>query len=101
MHPSRTGEPPLLDADAIAAQLPQVDVIFDAGTPPLAQSSAVVRCVGPELEVMREGTLRRDDLLAAAAATLLFVCTGCSGSKARDQIGKRSIFRENFCRGEH
>ena len=71
-----SGEPPLLSPDEIGARFDGIDLLFDGGPPPLAQSSAVVRCVGTDVEVLREGTLGRAELRRVAAATLLFVCTG-------------------------
>jgi tRNA threonylcarbamoyl adenosine modification protein (Sua5/YciO/YrdC/YwlC family) len=70
-----------------------IDLLVDAGPPPLAQLSTVVRLVpagptvpGPrtaptsaefgELELLRVGTLSAQDVWAAAARRILFVCTG-------------------------
>lgn len=74
--PNRSGEPPLLRPEEIAARFAEIDLLFDSGPPPLGQSSAVVRCLGADVEVLREGTLGRAEVLRAAAATMLFVCTG-------------------------
>ncbi len=73
---NRSGEPPAIAPDEIAAALPALDVLVDAGPPALGTPSAVVRCTGGDLEVLREGTLSRDELLRAAAFTVLFVCSG-------------------------
>ncbi|MEM7204751.1 MAG: Sua5/YciO/YrdC/YwlC family protein [Planctomycetota bacterium] len=71
-----SGAPPLTDPDEIAARFTDIDVLIDAGPAVLGTASAVVRDLGVELEVLREGTLARDELLRAAAATVWFVCTG-------------------------
>lgn len=73
---NRSGEPPLRTPDEIAAAFPDIDLLCDSGATALGQSSAVVRQVGTELEILRDGTLSRDELLHAAALTVLFVCTG-------------------------
>ena len=92
---NRSGHPPLLDADSMANEIPELDLIFDGGRPPLALSSAVVRCVGSSIEVLREGTLDRMDLLVGAAAALVFVCTGntCRSPMA-EAIARRRIADE-------
>ncbi len=73
---NRHGEPPMADADAIARGFPTLDLVCDAGPPALGHASAVVRATGPLLEVLREGTLLRAELLRTAAVGVLFVCTG-------------------------
>jgi tRNA threonylcarbamoyl adenosine modification protein (Sua5/YciO/YrdC/YwlC family) len=73
---NRSGMPPLLTPDEIAAGFPEIDLLCDAGPPALGQASAVVRCVDREVQVLREGTLLADELLATAACTVLFVCSG-------------------------
>lgn len=73
---NRSGEPALVTPDAIVAGFgDRLDLLFDFGPPPLQVSSTVVR-VKPQIEVLREGILTRDEILATAAATILFVCTG-------------------------
>src|SRR5262249_9209991 len=57
---NRSGQPPLAGPAEIAAGLPEVDLLFDAGPPALGVASALVLCVGTELQVAREGTLTRD-----------------------------------------
>ncbi len=74
---NRTGEPPLCSPTAIAAEFgARLALLVDDGPSPLGLASTVVRCIGPELEVLREGILARADVLGTAAATVLFVCTG-------------------------
>jgi len=74
---NRAGEPPLVTPDAIAAGFGDaIDLLFDTGPPPLKVSSTVARIAGHRIEVLREGILTRDEILAVAAATVVFVCTG-------------------------
>ena len=65
-----------MEPDRIAGEFPDVDFLYDSGTATLGQASAVVRDTGPQLEVLREGTLAAEEILRMAAATVLFVCTG-------------------------
>lgn len=74
---NRTGEPPLCDPDAILRQFGgDLDLVVADGISPLGAASTVVRCTGPRLEVLREGILTADQVLATSASTILFVCTG-------------------------
>lgn len=74
---NRSGEPPLLDAEAICARFQDdVDLVVDDGPSPLGTASTVVRAAGAKLEVLREGILSTDEVLRTAADTIIFVCTG-------------------------
>jgi tRNA threonylcarbamoyl adenosine modification protein (Sua5/YciO/YrdC/YwlC family) len=73
---NRAGEEPLISPDDIANGFPEADLLFDAGPPRLGTPSTVVRFVGDTTEVLREGLLTRDEVLAMVAAKVLFVCTG-------------------------
>ncbi len=74
---NRTGEPPMVDADAITQALGNtVQLVVDDGPSPLGVASTVVRATGPRLEVLREGILSRADVLQTAANLVLFVCSG-------------------------
>lgn len=74
---NRSGEAPLVTPDAIAAGFGEhIDLLCDAGPPPLKLSSTVVRVTPNGIDVLREGILTRDEILAVAATTVLFVCTG-------------------------
>lgn len=75
---NRSGEAPLVDPVQIEREFGDgVDELYDAELPPLRQASTVARWRDDgELEVLREGTLSRDELLRAAARTTLFVCSG-------------------------
>lgn len=81
---NRSGDPPAVDGDEVEATFgDRVDVLYDAGRPPLRQASTVVRYrpsdrgedLG-ELEFLRVGTLTPDDVLRASSRLILFVCTG-------------------------
>ena len=70
-------EAPLCDPATIEARFgAQLDLLLDAGPTPLGNTATVVRCTGAELEVLHEGILSRAEILATAASTVLFVCTG-------------------------
>ncbi|MCA8953587.1 MAG: Sua5/YciO/YrdC/YwlC family protein, partial [Planctomycetes bacterium] len=74
---NRTGEPPLLEADAICASFGgELALVVDDGPSPLGVASTVVRDRGDRLEVLREGILDSHDVLHTAADLTLFVCTG-------------------------
>lgn len=74
---NRAGEPPLRDAQAIAAAFGDgVDLVVDDGPSPLGIASTIVRKIGPRLDVLREGILTAEDVLHTAADLVLFVCTG-------------------------
>lgn len=74
---NRTGEAPLLDADAICAAFgEELDLVVDGGPSPLGVASTVVRDAGDRIEVLREGILDASDVLHAAADLIVFVCTG-------------------------
>jgi L-threonylcarbamoyladenylate synthase len=91
-----TGEPPLLDAAAIAEQWKDgVTAVLDDGPSPIGMASTIVRATGPALEVLREGILSRDEVLRTAAECILFVCSGntCRSPMAegiaRDLAGRK------------
>lgn len=74
---NRGGSPPLIDAQAIAAEFrDEVDLLVDDGPSPLGVASTIVRQTGPRLEVLREGILSAADVMHTAADLVLFVCTG-------------------------
>lgn len=74
---NQTGEPPLVDAAAIASRYgDQLGLVIDDGPSPIGTASTIVRAAGPRLDVLREGILLRDEVLQAAADQILFVCSG-------------------------
>ncbi|MCA8973508.1 MAG: Sua5/YciO/YrdC/YwlC family protein [Planctomycetes bacterium] len=74
---NRTGEEPLVDAAAICAQFgDELALVVDDGPSALGIASSVVLATGDKLEVLREGIVSRDEVLAAAADLIVFVCTG-------------------------
>ncbi|MSR37326.1 MAG: threonylcarbamoyl-AMP synthase [Planctomycetes bacterium] len=74
---NRSGEQPLCDPAIIDQQFGSaLQILIDDGPSPLGNASTVVRCIGAELEVLREGILSRHEILHAAAAKIVFVCTG-------------------------
>lgn len=74
---NRSGEAPLLSPDEILATFgASIDLLCDGGPPKLKTPSTVVDCTRPVLRVLREGILAADEVLATAARTVLFVCSG-------------------------
>ena len=74
---NRSGEPPLCDPAAIEAQFgSELAILCDDGVSPLGNASTVVRCTGPDLEILREGILSTREVLQTAARHIVFVCTG-------------------------
>jgi L-threonylcarbamoyladenylate synthase len=63
---NRHGEPPVTDAEVLAADLAGVDLVLDAGRCNGAPST-VVDATGLELKLLRAGTLGWDTLIEAAA----------------------------------
>ena len=53
-----------------------VDAVIDAGRSYHEKSSTVVRVLGGEVELLREGAIPESEILEAAARVLLFVCSG-------------------------
>jgi tRNA threonylcarbamoyl adenosine modification protein (Sua5/YciO/YrdC/YwlC family) len=74
---NRSGQPPIVAPSDIAREFADdIDLIFDAGVPPLEQASTVVRWQDGELEVLREGVLTAAEVFRTAARNVLFICTG-------------------------
>ncbi|MEZ5965756.1 MAG: Sua5/YciO/YrdC/YwlC family protein [Planctomycetota bacterium] len=94
---NRSGEAPLVTPDAIAAGFrDQLDMLCDAGPPPLKLSSTVVRLGRGSIEVLREGILTRDEVLAVAATTVLFVCTGNTCRSPLAEVLARRLAAEHL-----
>ena len=74
---NKTGSAPLVDPGQIEQSFGEhLELLVDDGTSPVGMASTIVRCTGPELEILREGILSRNDILTAAATNILFLCTG-------------------------
>lgn len=69
--------PPRTDPEDVAAACAaEATLLVDDGPSPIGASSTVVHAAGGELQVLREGILSREEVLATAADLVLFVCTG-------------------------
>ncbi len=68
------GEPQ--DVSAIGPDREALAVIVDAGPSVFVKPPAVAAVEGKSLAIQREGAIPREDLEAAAACHILFVCTG-------------------------
>ena len=75
---NRSSEEPPTDPQAALAAVGDVaELIVDAGPCPLARSSSVVRIDKTgSLEILREGALESQRILARAATLVLFLCSG-------------------------
>jgi tRNA threonylcarbamoyl adenosine modification protein (Sua5/YciO/YrdC/YwlC family) len=72
-----SGEPPLTDgADVERAFDGRLGAILSAGPARYGRASTVVRVLGPEVEILREGVVPAEAVRAAAAYGVHFVCTG-------------------------
>ena len=75
---NRSGEPPLPSAEAISEEFgEELDALIDAGVIEDGRASTVVR-IGEDgaVDILREGLIDVETIRAAAAAKILFVCTG-------------------------
>ncbi len=74
------GRPAPRDAEAVLEDFrDQVDLVLDAGPAEFGRESTVLDARALPFEVLREGVLKKEDVLAVAARkTVLFVCTGNS-----------------------
>lgn len=71
------GQAPLADPEAVLSRCADAATLMvDDGPSPLGLASTVVRCIGDELEVVREGILTGEEVWESAASLVLFVCTG-------------------------
>lgn len=61
-----SGNPSLTTAEDVVRELEgRVDLVIDGGPSPLGRESTVVRVLGDEIMVLRDGTISRDDILKA------------------------------------
>lgn len=94
---NKGGEPPRTDAAAIESEFGrEIACIVDDGPSPLGVASTVVRCTGPDLEVLREGILSRDEVLDTAARLCLFVCTGNTCRSPMAEALARKLLAEDL-----
>ncbi len=63
-HPS-----PRTARDVVRELEGRIDLIIDGGPSPLGRESTVVRVIGDEITVLREGAISRDDILKAPPMT--------------------------------
>jgi L-threonylcarbamoyladenylate synthase len=64
---NRSGSPPPTDGQEVLAALDgQCDCLLDAGPTPMGRESTVVQVIGNRVEILREGALPSQDILAAA-----------------------------------
>ncbi len=68
--------PPVTAREALESLGDRVDLVVDGGRAELAEPSTVVRALPPLLEVLREGTLTREELERTACHGVVFVCSG-------------------------
>ncbi len=74
---NRSGEPPMLEADAVAQAFgPELAFVLDAGRPPLGEASVVLRLGPGRFDLLRPGILDLEALRATAGLRIGFVCTG-------------------------
>jgi L-threonylcarbamoyladenylate synthase len=65
-----SGHPPIRTAKEVVRELAgRIDLVVDGGPTPLGRESTVVRVVGEEVTVLREGAISRDDILKALPVT--------------------------------
>jgi L-threonylcarbamoyladenylate synthase len=65
-----SGNPSLRTAEDVVRELEgRVDLVIDGGPSPLGRESTVVRLLGDEIIVLREGAISRDDILKALPVT--------------------------------
>ncbi len=79
--------PPTTAREALEALGTRVDLVVDGGKAELAEPSTVVRALPPLLEVLREGTLTREELERTACFGVVFVC---SGNTCRSPMAERT-----------
>lgn len=73
---NRSGEPPATDAEQVARTLgDDLDVILDGGTCTYGEASTIVRVTDGGWEVLRQGSISREQLRRTLGKTIVFVCT--------------------------
>jgi protein-tyrosine phosphatase len=93
---NRSGQPPLvLEPDIRKEFGDRIELAVFAAEPPSGVASTVVRIVGPEIEILREGALDRATIVRRAARSIVFVCTG---NTCRSPLAE-AIARDRIARG--
>ena len=74
---NRSGQPPATTAEQVLEQFPdELDLVIDGGPAEGGVASTVVRVIGDELDVLREGAISETRLRSPHKAVVLFVCHG-------------------------
>jgi len=74
---NRSGEPAALNAAGVEASLgDSVDLLLDGGRTMGGRSSSVVRCDDETFAILRKGAIPEAEIIRAATALTLVVCTG-------------------------
>ena len=85
------GKKPATDAEAVLEHFSgRIEILLDGGFCEYKQSSTVVKVGKLDLEILREGVFKKDELEALSAIKFLFVCTGntCRSPMAEGIFGK-------------
>ncbi len=94
---NRHGEPPLVDASAVAKAFGErLALVLDGGPSRLAEASGVLRVVPGSFELLREGLLPTDDLRRTAGLRIAFVCTGNTCRSPMAEGIARSLLAERL-----
>ena len=84
------GEPPATSAEQVLEKFEgSIEAVLDGGATRFGESSTVVRLVGDEYKIEREGVLSQERLRHVMNVSMLFVCSGNSC---------RSPIAEGLCR---
>jgi len=74
---NKTGQGETTNVDQIAAELGDgIDILLDDGPIGSPQPSTIVKVVGNDYTVLREGAIKSETVKRLAALMILFVCTG-------------------------
>lgn len=99
---NRSNQPPAVTAqEVIEAVGEDVALVIDSGPSYFGKASTVVRINSNQWEILREGVVSAEDLRAAAACKIVFVCTGntCRSPMA-EALCKKLLAERVGCRPE-